>query len=62
VAKILPKQPPLYDPRNLPADVRAVIEYERQLYEQLDYLLGQLQQTCADLSDRVAALEKATKE
>lgn len=62
MAKILPKQPPPYDPKNLPADVKAVMEYERQLYEQLDYLFGQLQRTSAELSDRISTLEKAKKE
>lgn len=55
---IIPLSPPSYKQGNLPGNVKDLCAYARNLQEQVDFYLGQLQKACADAD---AAMEQIQK-
>lgn len=58
---IIPLSPPSYKQGNLPGNVKDLCAYARNLQEQVDFYLGQLQKACADANTAMEQIQKGVE-
>ena len=58
---IIPLSPPSYKQGNLPGNVKDLCAYARNLQEQVDFYLGQLQKACEDANEAVEQIQKGVE-